>query len=163
MEAKMSEARAAKDAGKSPSPAATPAAAPTILTSALKSEAPILDRIAALEKSMQGEEGAGGAMPRVKALEQDLLGEVSKGPLPARVSALEDAMGVSSRRFAHPRALFNFLDTNGDGFLDMEELRVGLDDIGHPADDVEALLFTLDTNQDGKVSWEEFERGCSGA
>lgn len=70
--------------------------------------------------------------------------------------------GLEKSRFQNPEALFNNMDKNGDGFLDLVEMQSGLEDFGFDAEHVEMLLLALDTNGDNKVSLEEFVFGCSG-
>ena len=57
------------------------------------------------------------------------------------------------------RAQFQFLDKNGDRFIDLAELYVGLNDFGLTDAEIEAIFFYLDVNMDGRVSQEEFIAG----
>ena len=59
------------------------------------------------------------------------------------------------------RAIFQFLDKNGDGTLDLVELNDGLSDFGLSDDHIDTIFFDLDVNSDGQVSEEEFSRGDS--
>ena len=57
------------------------------------------------------------------------------------------------------RAIFQFIDKNGDGTLDLVELYDGLSDFGLTDAYIQTIFFDLDTNSDGQVSKEEFLRG----
>jgi calmodulin len=56
------------------------------------------------------------------------------------------------------RVVFNSFDTDGNGFLDKEELKNAFKDFkgGLTDEEVDALMVEADTNGDGKVSFEEF-------
>ena len=54
---------------------------------------------------------------------------------------------------------FEALDTDNSGFLDVEELRMGLKDVlGFDAETAEVFL-SLDTDGDNQISFEEFQQG----
>jgi hypothetical protein len=57
------------------------------------------------------------------------------------------------------RAIFQSLDKNGDGTLDLIELYDGLSDFGLTDAQIQTIFFDLDANSDGQVSEEEFLTG----
>ena len=57
------------------------------------------------------------------------------------------------------RAIFQFIDKNGDGTLDLIELSDGLSDFGLTDAQNQTIFFDLDANSDGQVSKQEFSRG----
>ena len=57
------------------------------------------------------------------------------------------------------RAIFQSLDKNGDGTLDLIELYDGLSDFGLTDAQIQTIFFDLDVNSDGQVSKEEFLTG----
>ena len=50
-------------------------------------------------------------------------------------------------------SLFKKIDTNGNGFIEIDELVTACSDFGFFEEDVDKLLLLLDANCDGKVSW----------
>ena len=55
------------------------------------------------------------------------------------------------------REFFNSLDTNGDGFISVDEAKAGFESIGGVWDAKQQADFdSCDINGDGKVSFEEF-------
>ena len=62
--------------------------------------------------------------------------------------------------FAHEaRAVFEALDTDGDGSLSPEEVRVGLREFGVEGDEVDVLFKLLDADGDGAIDLDEFIAG----
>eukprot|EP00164_Ancoracysta_twista_P003934 GFYU01005273.1.p1 GENE.GFYU01005273.1~~GFYU01005273.1.p1 ORF type:complete len:456 (-),score=111.90 GFYU01005273.1:753-2120(-) len=57
------------------------------------------------------------------------------------------------------REVFNTLDQDGDGFIDANELRIGLQKLAIPCNPkiVEEMVYRMDKNQDGKIDFEEFK------
>ena len=54
------------------------------------------------------------------------------------------------------REIFNAIDLEGNGFLDLHEIRVVLRSAGEPEDVISRIVASLDLNQDGGVTWDEF-------
>jgi hypothetical protein len=60
------------------------------------------------------------------------------------------------------RAAFRRLDTDGNGYLDRDEIEVMLTEVyeGKPPEfETTTFLEFFDSNNDGRISWEEFEKG----
>lgn len=71
--------------------------------------------------------------------------------------AAKDAFEDYTQRTGEMKAQFKELDTNGDGTLDLEELKELLTGGGKMKDkDVKALFRNVDANKDGKVDIDEF-------
>ncbi len=65
------------------------------------------------------------------------------------------------RRGGDPEAFFKKLDSDGDGFISLDEFKAGPMAQKDPAK-AEERFKALDTNGDGKVSLEEFKAGHHG-
>ena len=52
--------------------------------------------------------------------------------------------------------LFKKLDTNGDGVLTIEEIKLGLSSAGQSYKDLENVLKSIDTDGNGKIDYTEF-------
>ena len=60
------------------------------------------------------------------------------------------------------KAAFQRIDTDGSGYLEIEEIEALLTDVYDetpPSFEVTTFLEFFDSNNDGRISWEEFERG----
>ncbi|KAL3791557.1 hypothetical protein ACHAW5_000860 [Stephanodiscus triporus] len=60
------------------------------------------------------------------------------------------------------RAAFRRLDTDGNGYLERDEIEAMLSDVYEgkpPAFETTTFLEFFDSNNDGRISWEEFEKG----
>eukprot|EP00658_Telonema_sp_P-2_P014172 TRINITY_DN1537_c0_g1_i1.p1 TRINITY_DN1537_c0_g1~~TRINITY_DN1537_c0_g1_i1.p1 ORF type:complete len:295 (-),score=26.94 TRINITY_DN1537_c0_g1_i1:279-1163(-) len=55
-------------------------------------------------------------------------------------------------------AMFSSMDTDGNGELDMNELRQGLSDLGFEDAAIDSSMMAMDTNCDGVVSKQEFNK-----
>jgi len=64
---------------------------------------------------------------------------------------------IEERMINEAKALFSSWDSNGDGFIDLNELTQQLCEYGYNAEDVKAMLEEADGNSDGQVSYKEFE------
>src|SRR5262249_2663187 len=102
-----------------------------------------------------------GSLPEV----QDLVFFTEKRPVLMRIRLYVDDKPGSTAWEAFQKKLFDYLDTDGDGFLDTEEARrvrkaatVAQFSTGNPAINgtpAPVPMEELDTNKDGKVSPEE--------
>lgn len=54
------------------------------------------------------------------------------------------------------RNIFNAIDLEGNGYLDLHEIRVALRSSGKTDDVISRIVASLDLDQNGKVTWEEF-------
>ena len=64
----------------------------------------------------------------------------------------------------HLRNAFKVFDKNGDGVIDMKELKIALTTMGEKLTDeeVEELFQNVDTDHDGTISYEEFIKMVTG-
>ncbi|KAK6308085.1 hypothetical protein J4Q44_G00213560 [Coregonus suidteri] len=67
----------------------------------------------------------------------------------------EESKGKSEEELAE---LFRVFDKNGDGYIDLEELKTILESTGEAIteDDIEELMKDGDKNNDGKIDYDEF-------
>ena len=76
------------------------------------------------------------------------------------VISLLTALKVQSSELVNMKQMFIQLDTNQDGFLQVEELEAGMEKIlglmRASSHDWEELVHQLDTNRDGKIDYGEF-------
>jgi serine/threonine protein kinase len=71
----------------------------------------------------------------------------------------EDSAADSAEEGRRAREEFDKLDQNGDGDIDLAELRQGLRDLNHALDEqtLRGVMDQADSDGDGKISFEEFE------
>ncbi|XP_045062791.1 troponin C, slow skeletal and cardiac muscles-like [Coregonus clupeaformis] len=67
----------------------------------------------------------------------------------------EESKGKSEEELGE---LFRVFDKNGDGYIDLEELKTILESTGEAIteDDIEELMKDGDKNNDGKIDYDEF-------
>lgn len=71
----------------------------------------------------------------------------------------DQIMGFSSQEYKRLRGLFIELDTSGEGSLDAEELRLGLEkhvNVIISEKEADEMIATADTDKNGTVEWDEF-------
>jgi len=71
----------------------------------------------------------------------------------------------SNKSFFDAVAAFKKLDLDGNGSIDLDEMKAAVEKAGlteaFPADKCEALFKAIDTNGDGEIDEEEFKAGCA--
>lgn len=133
----------------------------------LQAEMALAESSPSAEKEPRAEEAAGGgsyrsfleALPaRLANLTDDLSLDLSKVSLDLRLDWLDSGEWLAPDE-ATAEALFREVDTSGDGFIDVAELRGALAKAGKAPsfEEVEALLQTVDANGDGQISLAEFK------
>ena len=81
------------------------------------------------------------------------------------VFALKELMGIPpAQNLKSYRSAFDKIDTDGSGYIELDEIYTLLASVYGSAEDVpkvelESFIKFFDKNNDGKVSWEEFESG----
>ena len=83
------------------------------------------------------------------------------------VVALKDLMQIrGSATLDEYKDAFERLDTDGSGFIEVEEVDALLSEVYEgdaPSFEVDAFVKFFDENDDGRISWDEFERGLGAA
>jgi len=69
---------------------------------------------------------------------------------------------MSKSKLGDLRKLFNELDANGDGVLELKDLRQALKTIGAREEDMRNFIAACDKDGDQKVTFEEFKSLCEG-
>jgi hypothetical protein len=70
---------------------------------------------------------------------------------------------VVGRKMIGLQQKFDLIDTNGDGYLDRDEIIAGFDDLGvvdQSPETVDAIIDFYDFNKDGKLSLRETQSGA---
>merc|ERR1711871_1415799 len=63
---------------------------------------------------------------------------------------------LTDDQLADIRAIFSIYDRDGNGYIELEELKEALPDAGYEADEIETMFHQYDEDKNGKMDQQEF-------